>query len=277
MSLYKKEQHFWPLGPGKAQLEYGPISMTLEAWQGDTPLDALLSKGAWHVANCLVDLSTNLSKLKQPWQTYSSDEFSGLAFTLWEAVSKTKDPDLTPMAAVAGCMADMAADFLLQEGATKVIVNNGGDIALRLLGDERACVGISSLETGQLLKTLSLTAKDQVGGICTSGFGGRSFTLGVAEAVTVLAKTASTADAFATYLANQTTVDAPCIKRTLAGEIDPFSDIAHLAVTTQVGTLTQAEIHIALTNFSKAAEVAHFHSHIIKSYAYIKGQEKVGK
>ena len=127
------------------------------------------------------------------------------------------------------------------------------------------------------MQTLTIKAQDQVGGICTSGFGGRSFTLGVAEAVTVLAKTAATADAFATHLANHTRVDSPRIQRKLAGEIDPFSDIAQLAVTTQVGSLTQAEIHIALQNFSKAAKVAHFHSHIIGSYAYMKGQEKVGK
>ena len=60
------------------------------------------------------------------------------------ACKKMEARDLTPLAAVAGASSDVVADFLIAKGGTKIIVDNGGDIAIRLKGDEQARVGIKT-------------------------------------------------------------------------------------------------------------------------------------
>jgi ApbE superfamily uncharacterized protein (UPF0280 family) len=163
---------------------------------------------------------------------------------MWQAVQLTGDRDLTPMAAVAGTFADKVADWLQQQGATKVLVNNGGDVAIRLMADETTKVGVMP-EIGGIgfSKLVRLAAGDGVGGIATSGLGGRSFTCGVMESVTVLAKSCAVADAFATSLANASYIDSPAIHRTLARLIDPDTDIPELMVTETVGRLTPQEVN----------------------------------
>ena len=54
-----------------------------------------------------------------------------LAESMVESVQALCEKDLTPMAAVAGTIADGVADFLFDRGMTKVVVDNGGDIAAR--------------------------------------------------------------------------------------------------------------------------------------------------
>jgi ApbE superfamily uncharacterized protein (UPF0280 family) len=84
-------------------------------------------------------------------------------------------------------------------------------------------------------------------GIATSGWRGRSFSLGIADAVTALAETASKADAAATIIANA--VDLPghaAIVRVPACEIAPDSDLLDLPVTRSVGDLTRNEVSQAL-------------------------------
>ena len=78
-----------------------------------------------------------------------------------------------------------------------------------------------------------------LGGIATSGMGGRSFTLGIADASVAIASSASAADACATALGNAVNIESPVIRRKLAGGIDPNSDIAGLMVTVEVGPLSR--------------------------------------
>ena len=61
---------------------------------------------------------------------------------MWTAAKRIGDGDLTPMAAVAGTIAAATADFLEHLGMTRVVVNNGGDLALRLKGEEKLYIGI---------------------------------------------------------------------------------------------------------------------------------------
>jgi ApbE superfamily uncharacterized protein (UPF0280 family) len=92
-----------------------------------------------------------------------------------------------------------------------------------------------------------------IGGVATSGLGGRSFTKGIASAATVLSKTASFADAAATVIGNFTTVEDPNILRTLAEKIYPDTDIPGEWVTIRVGELSQEKIEKALDeSLSKA-------------------------
>jgi uncharacterized protein len=91
-----------------------------------------------------------------------------------------------------------------------------------------------------------LDAASGVGGIATSGARGRSFSLGIADSVTILARDAATADVVATLVANAVDLDSPAVHRRPARELDPDSDLRDLAVTVSVGTLAPGEIAAAL-------------------------------
>ena len=109
------------------------------------------------------------------------------------------------MAAVAGTIADATADFLAESGLTRVIVNNGGDVAVRLAEGEKVSVGIRpDVNRPRVSHRLLLAPEMDIGGVCTSGLGGRSFTRGIASAATVFANRAAIADAAATAVANAT-------------------------------------------------------------------------
>jgi hypothetical protein len=98
-----------------------------------------------------------------------------------------------------------------------------------------------------LMRTIDIEADDPARGIATSGRHGRSFSLGIADAVTALARTASQADAAATIIANA--VDLPghsAITRCPANELQPDSDLGARLVTQHVGALREGEIDDAL-------------------------------
>ena len=231
------------VGPGKVFLDYGPISMVIAASRDGEPMTELCRDAGQVAVDCLSELGPQLKYLKRSWTQCEPDELSGVAFAMWQAVQSTGDINLTPMAAVAGAFADKVADWLQQQGATKALVNNGGDVAIRLLADETTKVGVMP-EIGGVgfSKLVRLTAGDGIGGIATSGLGGRSFTCGIMESVTVLAKSCAVADAFATSLANGSYIDSPAVVRGLARLIDPDTDIPDLMVTESVGRLTPQEV-----------------------------------
>ena len=152
------------------------------------------------------------------------------------AVALLGEGDFTPMAAVAGTFAELAMEAAVAAGATRVIVNNGGDIALRAPAGERVRVGVvSDLAARRVTHTLDVAGGSGPGGVATSGFGGRSLTKGIASAAVALAATASAADALATSLANATNADDPAIRRCLAEQLDPGTDIRGHTVTAAVG------------------------------------------
>ena len=116
---------------------------------------------------------------------------------------------ITPMAAVAGAVAEeILAAMLSVADLARAYVNDGGDIALHLSAGENFVVGmVERPDRPSLFGTTTLNASDAVRGIATSGWRGRSFSLGIADAVTVLADSAAAADAAATIIANA--VDLP--------------------------------------------------------------------
>jgi ApbE superfamily uncharacterized protein (UPF0280 family) len=156
---------------------------------------------------------------------------------------------ITPMAAVAGAVAEEILNAMTCAASlSRAYVNNGGDIALHLSPDAAFTIGlITRPDRPSLFSTAGLTAKDRICGIATSGWRGRSFSLGIADAVTVLAESAAKADAAATVAANA--VDLPghaSIVREPACNLQPDSDLGQRLVTRQVGTLSVAEIREAL-------------------------------
>jgi len=185
---------------------------------------------------------------------------------------------LSPMIAVAGSVADHVLGAMLQDNElNRVYVNNGGDIALWLAENERYTVGVcDNTETARIGSTLTLQARHQVGGVASSGWRGRSHSLGIADAVTVLARCAADADVAATLIANAVDVpDCADIERTPASELSPDSDLGDRLVTTAVGNLTAGQIDNALQNGKHLAAQLVSSNKIIAAYISLQGKRLV--
>jgi len=163
---------------------------------------------------------------------------------------------LTPMAAVAGSVAQDLSACYQAAGIKRAWVNNGGDIALHLTEDTAVSIGLfadlARLDEQQLVSGIQTDAMFEVKygmgirGVATSGWRGRSFSLGIADSVTVFAASASQADAAATLIANAVDVADARIKRQPANALKDDSDLGQQLVTVAVPELGQEEIHEAL-------------------------------
>jgi uncharacterized protein len=157
---------------------------------------------------------------------------------------------ITPMAAVAGSVADEVLSAMrsaADDALTCAYVNNGGDIALHLAPGTQFTTGlVDRPDRPSLFATATIAASDDVRGIATSGAGGRSFSLGIADAVTILARDAASADAAATVVANAVDIAHPGIVRAKARDLQPDSDLGDLLVTRSVPPLATPEIDAAL-------------------------------
>ncbi len=169
---------------------------------------------------------------------------------------------ITPMAAVAGSVADELIGLFHRPGVSRACVNNGGDIALHLAPGARFKVGVWSRidelphagNSGAGLDgEFVLDADMPVRGIATSGWRGRSFSLGLADSVTVLANSAASADAAATLIANAVNCQAPGIVRAPASQLKDDSDLGDRLVTVAVPALAPAAIASALAHGRRAA------------------------
>ena len=235
------------LRPGLIKLDYGPMQMTIQAECQGVPLTKVAENGAKRAIEILRELADykQIAGLPQG-KLKDIDLLPVVLQTMITAVRRSGDASLTPMAAVAGSIAGLVADFIVASGATKVIVNNGGDLAIRLLNHETTTVGIAPAIGAAYTHSIRLRAGDGIGGIATSGLGGRSFTKGIASAAVVAAETSGLADACATSLANATYVSHPNIKVAFAEQLDPDTDIAGHQVVTEVGPLPPELLQQAL-------------------------------
>jgi ApbE superfamily uncharacterized protein (UPF0280 family) len=164
---------------------------------------------------------------------------------------------ITAMAAVAGSVADhVLAAMLRAAPLDRAFVNNGGDIALHCAPGRSFTIGlIDRPDRPGLFGRAQVGHCDGVGGIATSGWRGRSFSRGIAESVTILARTAADADAAATMVANAIDLPGhPAVRRAPADAIHPDSDLGSRLVTRDVGPLAAAEIDDALDRGVACAE-----------------------
>ena len=240
-------------------LDYGPVHMMLTAGADGRVMTSELRQAAGYAIIKLKELA-EVQNLAKDIRTVSSPDLTGVPLPLKlmvEAVKAAGDETLTPMAAVAGTFADMVADLLVTKGASKVLINNGGDIAIRLAEGEKTRVGLTpDIDATSFTHMISLVGQDGIGGVATSGLGGRSFTKGIAGAATVLARTARVADACATVIANHCFAEDPGIIRLPAEEIDPNTDIPGHLVTVRLERLKPETKEKALANaLAKAKEL----------------------
>ncbi len=157
------------------------------------------------------------------------------------------DRFVTPMAAVAGAVADeILAAMVVAAPLARAYVNDGGDIALYLAPGTEFALQIAALDRSEHGR-VRIAAGSPVRGVATSGRGGRSFSLGIADAVTVLAHTAAAADAAATLIANAVDLPGhPAVERAPARALQPDSDLGERLVTVACGPLAADEIDAAL-------------------------------
>jgi len=227
------------LPDGRLHLQQGPIDLVIEAFGAREEVARAYAQATDRFGDILETLVRELAVLRRPVGDAYPLLQGPVARRMAEAVWPHRAVYITPMAAVAGAVADEMLQALVR-GRTldKAYVNDGGDIAIHLAPGHQLRAGIvADLQAPQLSGFATLHHDRPVRGIATSGRGGRSFSRGIADSATVLAATAAAADAAATLIANAVNVEHQVIARRPACELDPDSDLGSLAVTVAVGAL----------------------------------------
>ncbi len=247
------------LADGKRlHLQDGPIDLIIEAGGRDADVRAAYVAAARRFDGLLDELCAELPALRAPADPVRCTLTGVVARRMHAAVAPfAAECFITPMAAVAGSVAqEILGAMLVAAPLDRAYVNNGGDIALHLTGDTHFTVGLMDRPDALgVMRPMTVHADDPVGGIATSGRHGRSFSLGIADAVTVLAKSAAQADAAATIIANAVDLPGhPAILREPANALQPDSDLGDRLVTRDVGDLTGDEIEAALDAGARRAQ-----------------------
>ena len=234
----------------RLHLQDGPIDLIVEAKGSERGVHAAYEAAAMRFTGLLDELCAELAELRKAAHPVHCTLHGVVARRMHAAVAPFAERCfITPMAAVAGSVAEEILGAMLGAASLeRAYVNNGGDIALHLAEGEQFTVGlIDRPDSLGLMRTMIIGADDPIRGIATSGRHGRSFSLGIADAVTVLAGTASQADAAATIVANAVDLPGhPAIIRLPANELQPDSDLGQRPVTREVGALSESEIERAL-------------------------------
>lgn len=231
-------------------LQQGPIDLVVQAMGEPAAVQAAYRAAAARFDGLLEELCEELPLLRTPVSATSPLPRGVIACRMHAAVSPfAADTFITPMAAVAGAVAqEILGAMVAAAPLRRAFANNGGDIALHLATGEQFRIGLIDLpEQPNLFATATIAAADGIKGVATSGYPGRSFSLGIAEAATVLAETAAMADAAATVIANAVDLPGhPAITRKPANELQTDSDLGALPVTRHVARLADDEIERAL-------------------------------
>jgi ApbE superfamily uncharacterized protein (UPF0280 family) len=234
----------------RLHLQDGPIDLIVEARGSETNVHAAHDAAVRRFTGLLDELCDELPALRRAADPARCMLQGKVARRMHAAVAPfAVGHFITPMAAVAGAVAEEILGAMVHSARLeRAYVNNGGDIALHLADGEHFTVGLMDRpdERG-LMRTTIIESRDPTRGIATSGWRGRSFSLGIADAVTVLARTASQADAAATILANAIDLPGhPGVIRCPAHDLQPDSDLGARLVTRDVGDLSGREISDAL-------------------------------
>jgi len=231
-----------------------PMRLVIAAWLGGIPQRELCIRAAEEAFLLLERIARQRRLLSRLYRAVPGDLEDFLAMKMIRSVLAV-DEALTPMAAVAGTIADGVAAFLSRRGMTKVIVNNGGDVAIGTGPGVSVNVGIRpDLAQSGIEDILTLGDERPSWGVATSGLEGRSLTQGVASAATIIAGSASLADAAATCVANASYVEDETAIRRPAEELDEQTDIPGIAVTIQAGPFTEEKKDLAISGAMNKAE-----------------------
>jgi len=195
------------LADGKRlHLQDGPIDLIVEANGREADVRAAYAAATQRFTGLLDQLCAELPALRSAADATRCQLRGVVARRMHAAVAPfAADCFITPMAAVAGSVAEEILGAMVAAAPLdRAYVNNGGDIALHLTGGATFTVGLMDRpDRSGVMQTMTVDGDGPVRGIATSGRHGRSFSLGIADAVTVLARTAAQADAAAMYYNTQ--------------------------------------------------------------------------
>jgi uncharacterized protein len=267
--------------------QHGPIDLIIGAC-GVTDAVKLAHENAWQRFQTILDeLVAELPALRLTVNKRRTAN-GVIAKRMVAACTPFSSQFITPMAAVAGAVADEMIDCYRIHGIDKAWVNNGGDIAFHLApsaaGDSRMRLAVVSdskshrfaLPNGLLAESslVEIDAGSKVRGVATSGWRGRSFSLGIADAVTVLANTSAQADAAATMIANAVNVSSPLIERAPASALRDDTDLGDRLVTVNVRSLPTEQVTAALARGAVQARAFQQAGLIVAALLHCQGQTK---
>jgi ApbE superfamily uncharacterized protein (UPF0280 family) len=233
---------------GRLHLQHGPIDLIVEAWGQAGEVATAYEQATDRFGDVLETLVRELATLRTPLGASFPPLNGPVARRMAKAVWPYRDVYITPMAAVAGAVADeILAAMLRDRTLARAYVNNGGDIAFHLAPGEALRTAIVADIGAPVLDAIAvLTADMPVRGLATSGWRGRSFSLGIVDSATVLAATGAAADAAATIVGNAVNVRHPAIERRSAASMRDDTDLGELPVTVDVGPLPEEAVAAAL-------------------------------
>jgi ApbE superfamily uncharacterized protein (UPF0280 family) len=272
------------LDRGRWHFQHGPIDLIL-AVEGEIAARERSIAACWdRFQAVLPGLVAELAQLRRPAHERPAVQDPVSARMVQACAPFAAERFITPMAAVAGAVADELIEAFRRAGVRRAFINNGGDIALHLTPGEEYRVGVwsnlgrvrSSGDSGRDVDSrFVVDAGMPVRGIATSGWRGRSFSLGIADSVTVLADTAAAADAAATMIANAVDCDFAGIVRVPAEQLKDDTDLGGLPVTVDVPPLPPAAIAAALECGRTEAEYWRERGVIYAAALFLQGQGEV--
>ena len=240
---------------GRWHFQHGPIDLVISA-EGEALAVQRAHEQAWHrFKDILQELVLELPLLRLPVSGACPVQ-GAIARRMWLACKPYQSTFITPMAAVAGSVAQELLPYYQNSSCSRAFINNGGDISIHLAPGQSGSVGLyanlQNFDAIQLISGIKLDGQfdihssSDVRGVATSGWRGRSFSMGIADSVTVLARTAAEADAAATVIANAVNIEDTRIVRRPACEIKDESDLGARLVTVDVPMLPAEQVQRAL-------------------------------
>jgi uncharacterized protein len=245
------------LPDGRLHLQHGPIDLIVGAFGGRAAVWQAHAAAWARFQDILEGLVAELPVLRRPIGDVPPAVDGPVARRMVAACWPHRDVFVTPMAAVAGAVADEVLAAITEAAELeRAYVNDGGDIALHLMPGRSLSAGlVADLSLPSLDGAIRVTHDLPVRGLATSGWRGRSQSFGIADAVTVLARTAAAADTAATLIANEVDVAHPAIRRLPAGDVKDDSDLGERLVTVEVGALPAEAVQAALDAGARRADI----------------------
>ncbi len=262
----------------RLHLNHGPIDLIIEAFGEENNVKSAYNRVSHEFDTLLSELVSDLADLRKPIGDQTITISTEIGLRMKEAVFPFSSDFITPMAAVAGSIADhMLCVLCKKNNITKAYINNGGDIAVYLGRGEYFKIGIAEHPLkARLAGIISISDGDGIQGIATSGRHGRSHSLGIADSVTVLAETGAIADAAATMIANAIDLpDSPIVSRLPATELSPDSDLGARLVTVDVGCLSDSDTIKAIEGGYMLAETYRQNGLIKAAWLSLQGLVKI--
>ena len=167
------------LRPDLILVDYGPMTLTVSAWADGKPRPVMAVRAAVLALDILDRLAAGQPLLKTPAGKIKKLEGCPPLFQKAVRTCRAVSSELTGTDAVAGLAADEVSNEALRLGADRVILNNGGNIALKVSVGQPVRVGMKTHPEGEATHFLEIAAEHNIGGVATSDWTGRSFSTAI--------------------------------------------------------------------------------------------------